>query len=105
MAEKEPFGYEKPALTGSQLAAKLERVDELVSLMLDDELDNERVTELETLLLDSREARDQYLGLVQLHADLIEHYGAESTGVSPVLAALGGAPTAASPLVPPKAAE
>lgn len=87
---KEPFGYQKPALDGKALAAKLERVDELVSLMLDDELDDPRVTELESLLLDSAEARSQYVGMIQLHTDLIEYYNPQSTlaATSPVLAQL-----------------
>lgn len=88
MADKEPFGYQKPTLDDSQLADKLERVDELVSLMLDDELDNDRVTELEGLLLDSSQARQQYVGMVQLHVDLIEYYNPKSAIASPVLAAL-----------------
>ena len=74
MAEKEPFGYQKPALHESELAERLDRVDELVNLMLDDQLVDENVRELETLLTDSPEARTQYVGMVQLHADLIEYY-------------------------------
>lgn len=76
-------------MNDGELATKLERVDELVSLMLDDELDNERVSELESLLLDSREARAEYVGMVQLHADLLEYYNPKPAGSTvPVLAAI-----------------
>ena len=87
---KEPFGYQKPALDDKELATKLERVDELVSLMLDDELDEPKVTELESLLLDSQLARCQYVGMIQLHTDLVEFYNPQSTAAatSPVLAQL-----------------
>lgn len=88
MAEKEPFGYQKPALNDKQLAEKLDRVDELVSLLLDDELVDQNVTELEALLLDSQEARTQYVGMIQLHTDLIEYYNPRSMvgASSPILA-------------------
>lgn len=88
MAEKEPFGYQKPALNDKELAEKLDRVDELVSLLLDDELADQNVSELEALLLDSQEARTQYVGMIQLHTDLIEYYNPRSMigANSPILA-------------------
>ncbi|WP_425399826.1 hypothetical protein [Aeoliella sp.] len=87
---KEPFGYQKPALDDHELATKLERVDELVSLMLDDELDDPKVTELEGLLMESQQARSQYVGMIQLHTDLMEYYNPQSTlgAASPILAQL-----------------
>lgn len=89
--EKEPFGYQRPALNDKQLTDKLDRVDELVSLLLDDELEDQDVRELEGLLLESPQARTQYVGMIQLHTDLIEYYNPQSLSAtkSPILAHLG----------------
>ncbi|WP_145248192.1 hypothetical protein [Aeoliella mucimassa] len=95
MSYKEPFGYQKPALSDQELATKLDRVDELVSTLLDDELDDTYVGELEALLLDSTEARSQYIGMIQLHTDLMEFYNPSKQLDldSPVLSQLTQSPT------------
>ncbi len=99
VSEKEPFGFQKPTLNEQELATRLDRVDELVSLLIDDELAEENVRELETLLVDSPEARCQYVGMIQLHTDLIEYYNPRSyaAGTSPILAHL----TESIDVVPP----
>lgn len=106
VAEKEPFGYQKPALNESEMAERLDRVDELVNLMLDDQLVEENVRELETLLIDSSEARTQYVGMVQLHADLIEYYNPQSlaAATAPILANVTNT-IDVGPSTPPQAAD
>lgn len=74
MVEKEPFGYQRPVLTPAELEVKLERVDELVNQLIDTELAADEFHELEDLLVESPEARQEYVGMMQLHADLIEYY-------------------------------
>ena len=97
MAEKEPFGFQRPPLTEQQLAEKLNRVDELVNILLDDELSDTNVSELESLLVETPEARSQYVGMIQLHTDLLEYYNPTSRLKldAPVLSQLGKSGTAA----------
>lgn len=92
MAEKEPFGFQKPPLSDQELTARLDRVDELVNLMLDDNLEDPHIDELEKLLSNDPKARLQYLSMMQLHTDLIEYYKPDSSleNISPVLANLSG---------------
>lgn len=90
MAEQEPFGYQKPPSSSKELDAKLDRVDELVNLLIDDAIEEDGFQELESLLEESVTARIQYVGLMQLHVDLMDHYNPRAVGgkSTPVLAHL-----------------
>ncbi len=90
MADKEPFGYQKPSLDDQELSQRIDRVDELVNQLLDDELQEANVRELESLLIDSPEARTQYVGMMQLHTDLIDYYRPQTAAAatSPILSHL-----------------
>ena len=73
-------------------ATVLERVQELTWALVDEEISDDEMTLLDTLLLSDDAARKHYLECVQLHADLMLHYAtpaapAISTGTakSPVL--------------------
>ncbi|MEN1680044.1 MAG: hypothetical protein AAGJ46_10650 [Planctomycetota bacterium] len=59
---------------GERAAVNLDRVDELLSLLIDDAVSDDEFAELEDMLLTSGDARERYVGGVQLHADLIAHY-------------------------------
>ncbi len=52
----------------------LDRVDELVSALVDDYITDADFAELEATLLTSRDARSRYIDDMQLHVDLIHHY-------------------------------
>lgn len=52
----------------------LDRVEELVSLLVDDVLCEESFHELSTLLEQSMAARSHYVDAIQLHVDLREYY-------------------------------
>lgn len=99
VAEKEPFGFQKPSLSDQDLTARLDRVDELVNLMIDDKLDDPHIAELEGLISENPEARSQYVGMLQLHADLLDYYNPKSLAeeTSPVLASLAGLADVAPP--------
>lgn len=75
------------------MPASLDRVDELVSMLLDDELSDREMRELNALLEGTPEARKRYLGLMQLHTDLVEYYRPpeQAPVKSPVLGFLGEA--------------
>ena len=69
----------------------LERVQELTWALLDEQLNDDEMSLLDSLLLSDDAARRRYVECVQLHTDLISHYakpveksGALSTR-SPVL--------------------
>lgn len=90
MSEKQTFGFEKPQKSPAELTADLDRVDELVSQLLDDELGDAEFSELEGILMQSGKARAEYVGLMQLHADLIDYYNPQRPAgtESPVLSSL-----------------
>lgn len=76
MADKrEDFsGKESASRTGDRVVA--ERVEELTWALMDEQVNDDEFRLLETLLLADDNARGSYLGCVQLHADLISHFGA-----------------------------
>jgi len=90
MSDKKPFGFQKPQKSPAEVTADLDRVDVLVSQLLDEELGEAEYTELEGILMESGAARTEYVGLMQLHVDLTEYYRPESTTseTSPVLGGL-----------------
>ena len=55
-------------------ADTLDRLDELVSLLLDDAIDAESLAEMERLLGEDEDARRRYVELAQLHAELTRYY-------------------------------
>ncbi|QDU90165.1 hypothetical protein Pla175_35660 [Pirellulimonas nuda] len=69
----------------------LERVEELVSLLVDDALSDDRFEELTALLEKSLEARSRYVEAIQLHVDLQEYYSRRTLPErgAPVLGLLG----------------
>lgn len=76
-------------------SARLERVQELTSAMLEDVISDAEFAELERLLLEDESARASYLHSVQLHADLAAHFAPPAeqrpatTTTIPILSSLG----------------
>ena len=64
--------HEDPELTA------LERVQELTWALLDDEIAEDEVSLLDTLLLTGESARNRYVECVQLHTDLMTHFAKEN---------------------------
>lgn len=87
------------------LDAKLDRVDTLVSALVDDVISDEEVKELEQLLQGCSDARTRYAQGMQLHTDLIEHFSPvdpkEVVRKSPVLGFLAGDPEDSGVALPP----
>ncbi len=52
----------------------LERVQELTWALLDEQINDDEMTLLDSLLLADDAARRRYIECVQLHADLMAHY-------------------------------
>jgi hypothetical protein len=73
-------------------APVLDRVQELTWAAIDDVASDDDFRLLETLLLSGDEAVDNYLGCVQLHVDLLDHFGAGTNNA----AILANLPHAAS---------
>lgn len=61
-------------ITDEELGESIERIDELVGLLLDDQLDDEQMGELGKLIETDADARSKYVGLMQLHADLTDFF-------------------------------
>jgi hypothetical protein len=51
-----------------------ERVQELTWALVDEQISDDEMGLLDNLLLSDDEARQTYIGCVQLHADLVSHY-------------------------------
>lgn len=74
----------------------LERVQELTWALLDENISDDEMSLLDTLLLTGESARNRYIECVQLHTDLMAHYNApEKTAAAagagtPVLSFLSG---------------
>ena len=69
-----------------------DRVQELTWALVDEQITADEVELLDNLLLSDDGARDAYIGCIQLHTDLLYHYGnvpaplnATEAGKSPVL--------------------
>lgn len=65
----------------------LDRVDELVSALVDDYISDAEFAELEATLLTSRDARSRYIDDMQLHVDLIHHFRPRSEPMIPTMVA------------------
>lgn len=65
-----------------ELEARLNRVDELTSLLLDEAISESQVAELERVLQDHPDARRRYIEEMQLHCDLMDYFS-EVRGDSP----------------------
>jgi hypothetical protein len=52
----------------------LERVQELTWALVDEQINDDEMALLDTLLLSDDEARKRYIECAQLHADLMAHY-------------------------------
>jgi len=59
----------------------LERVQELTWALVDEQISNDEMRLLDNLLLSDDEARSTYIGCIQLHTDLLEHYRASAVPV------------------------
>jgi hypothetical protein len=53
-----------------------DRVQELTWALLDEQINDDEFVLLDNLLLSDEKARKSYVGCVQLHADLMSHFGA-----------------------------
>ena len=58
----------------SEISSVLDRVQELTWALLDEQITDDEMMLLETLLLADEAARRRYLECVQLHTDLLAHY-------------------------------
>jgi hypothetical protein len=56
-----------------------ERVQELTWALLDEQITDDEKSLLENALLSDVQAREAYIGCVQLHADLIAHFAENAT--------------------------
>lgn len=59
-----------------------ERVQELTWALMDEQINDDEVRLLDNLLLSDDQARETYIGCVQLHADLAQHFR-QPTGQTP----------------------
>lgn len=57
-----------------------ERVQELTWAAIDDQISSDEMRLLDTLLLSDDAARKTYIGCVQLHTDLVQHFSPEPVG-------------------------
>lgn len=76
-----------------QLEQKLDRVDELVSLLVDEVIDEPQFRELESLLQENDQTRLRYVEGMQLHCDLMDYFAPErdkAANSATVLSMLGG---------------
>jgi hypothetical protein len=62
--------------------ARAERVRELTWALIDEQINEDELKLLDTLLLSDEKARDNYIGCVQMHAELLAHFAtpAKKTG-------------------------
>jgi hypothetical protein len=71
----------------------LERVQELTWALLDEDITDDEMSLLDTLLLTGEAARNRYVECVQMHTDLMVHYAQPSKSADdskpPVLSFLG----------------
>lgn len=65
-----------------KLEQQLDRVDELVSLLVDEVIDEPQFRELESLLQENEQTRVRYIEGVQLHCDLLDHFAPEREKLS-----------------------
>jgi hypothetical protein len=74
--------------------AAQDRVQELTWALIDDQISEDEMQLLDSLLLSDEAARDTYIGCVQMHTDLLAHYADDVKrpfpgGKLPVLGFLG----------------
>ena len=74
----------------------LQEAEVLIWSLLDEEIETGDIQRLEGLLKENEQVRQQYISCVQMHTDLIEHFGADQgtplpgqLPKSPVLGSLG----------------
>ena len=71
-----------------------ERVQELTWALVDDQINDDEVQFLESLMLSDDKARGTYIECIQLHADLMSHFAAKNaptgSGNTQVLSFLNG---------------
>lgn len=89
------FDFEEDDLAET---ATLDRIDVLVGQMLDDSLADQEFEELEKMLLASEDARKKYVGLMQLHFDLMAHFQPSLSPIKPKSPVLGFLSESLSPL-------
>jgi hypothetical protein len=65
---------------GASNSGQLERVHELTWELFDEQITDHQMTELESLLLNDKTARDAYIQCVMLHADLTSHFATPASG-------------------------
>ncbi|HEX2477074.1 MAG TPA: hypothetical protein VHK01_20130 [Lacipirellulaceae bacterium] len=55
-----------------------QRIQELTWVLLDEQISAEEFNELENALLNDVQAREKYVGCVQLHTDLLTHFARDA---------------------------
>lgn len=99
---------EETSLAGSRAdSSVVDVVQQLTWAVLDDQITDDEIDLLDSLLLSDDEARQNYVGCVQLHVGLLEHFATDSaegdrSGASSVLSFLneGMLPFGAQPSKP-----
>jgi hypothetical protein len=91
--DNSPSEYGSPRRNDPEVAV-LERVQELTWALLDEDISDDEMSLLDTLLLTGESARNRYIECVQLHTDLMVHFDdrnkntSKSGSNSPVLSFL-----------------
>ena len=70
--------------TAADTEAKFDRLDELLSSILDDNITDAQVHELGQMLENDPAARERYVQGMQLHADLMTHFQPERAKFNPL---------------------
>jgi hypothetical protein len=94
-AEERPLDENSAESASGGDSTVVDRVQELTWALVDEGITDDEMRLLDNLLLSDDEARSTYVGCVQLHVDLLSHFGDPAkvpvAGKSPVLGFLGDA--------------
>ncbi|MFO0788061.1 MAG: hypothetical protein U0805_01300 [Pirellulales bacterium] len=60
--------------SAAEIAKRLDRLETLTWAMLDEQISEQELAELESLLTVDQRAREHYIRCVQLHTDLAQHF-------------------------------
>lgn len=77
-------------LSSDAIETKFDRIDELVSLLVDDLIEDDQFKELEGILTEDPEMRSRYVQDIQLHCELVNFFRQDTKKrpESPVLSML-----------------
>ncbi|MEQ8209034.1 MAG: hypothetical protein RH917_04315 [Lacipirellulaceae bacterium] len=81
MSEKKPASEPSPPTDGLEAnsSALLDEAEQMIWALLDDEIAEQDVKKLETMLADNEAVRQRYIECTQLHVDLKEHFAPTSS--------------------------